>query len=80
MVDVVPLRKHPPVGDIIGQLRQMANWIESGEVEARSALFIIPSDGDWPEVYGWGEHLGDYGNIAICEITKTWFINNLVAR
>jgi hypothetical protein len=56
----------------------MADMIESGEVKASSALFIIPRRGAWPSVYGWGQHLGDYGNIAVCEMTKTWFINNLV--
>ncbi len=77
---VSPLRQGPTVSDIPGQLRQMADQIESGEVAATSALFIIPADGDWPAVYGWGEHLGDHGNIAVCEMTKIWFVNNLVTR
>lgn len=80
MSNVYQMRGHPLVTDIPGQLRQMADMIESGEVKAESALFIIPQDGDWPSVYGWGEHLGDYGNIAICELARAWFINNLTAR
>lgn len=79
-MEVVQLRTAPLVNDIAGQLRQMADMIERGEVEARSAMFIIPRDGDWPEVYGWGEHLGDYGNIAVCELTKAYFVNNIVVR
>ena len=58
----------------------MADMIERGEVEATSALFIIPKDNDWPDVFGWGEHLGDYGNIAVCEMVKTWFLNNHTVR
>lgn len=79
-MEVVQLHKSPSIADIAGQLRQMADMIERGEVEAQSALFIIPHDGAYPDVYGWGEHLGDHGNIAVCELTKAYFVNNLVAR
>lgn len=77
---VVPLHTSPTVTDIPGQLRQMADAIEAGEVEAHSALFIVPQTGDWPLVYGWGDHLGDHGNIAVLELTKHWFIQDNVAR
>lgn len=77
---VVPLRSGPLITDVPAMLRQMADDIESGTVECNAALFIIPREGDWPDVYGWGQHLGDHGNIAVCEMTKTWFVNNLVAR
>lgn len=80
MVEVVPLRTAPLVNDIPGQMRQMASMIERGEVDARSVVFIIARESEWPEVYGWGEHLGDYGNIAVCELTKAYFVNNLVTR
>lgn len=62
-------------------LGNFARWqTERGDIEATSALFIIPSEGDWPELYGWGEHLGDYANIALCEMAKAWFIDNKVTR
>lgn len=78
---VVPLRGHAPVlNDVPAMMRRVADQIDAGEIIAPSALFIVPVDGDWPMVFGWGEHLGDHGNIAICEMTKTWFINNNVAR
>lgn len=78
---VTPLRSSPPVSDIPGQMRQMADMIERGEIEAVSVLLIIPRDsGDWPEIYGWGDHLGDYGNIAVCELAKSWFVNNHTGR
>lgn len=80
MTDNVVTLRAASVADIPAMLRRMADQIEKGEVEASSALFIIPREGDWPDIYGWGEHLGDHGNIAVCEMAKTWFINNLVAR
>lgn len=77
---VIPLHQGPRITDIPAMLRQMADQIEGGELEARSALFIVPVDSGWPRVFGWGKHLGDHGNIAVCEMAKTWLINNLVAR
>lgn len=77
-MEVVPLRTRSTVSDVPGMLRNMADMIERGEVEAPSALFIVPVERGWPQVYGWGEHLGDAGNIALCEITKTWFINQTI--
>jgi len=79
-MEVVQLRPSPSLNDIPGQLRQMADSIERGDIEAASALFIIPREGDWPELYGWGEHMGDYANIALCELAKAWFIDNKVTR
>lgn len=80
MADVTRLRQGPLLTDIPGMMRQMADRIETGEVDAQSVLFIVPVDGDWPMVFGWGAHLGDHGNIAVCEMAKAWFVNNLVAR
>lgn len=78
--NVLPIRQGPLIDDIPGQLRQMADKIERGDVAADAALFIIPRENDWPDIFGWGCHLGDYGNIAVCELAKTWFLNNNVAR
>lgn len=81
MMKVVDIRPNaPPLSDIAGQLRQMADMIEAGEVQLSSALFIVPRVQDWPVIYGWGAHLGDYGNIAVCEMAKAWFVRNLTAR
>jgi hypothetical protein len=80
MMNVVPLRDGPLVTDIVGQLRRMADDFERGDIAAESVLLIIPRQNDWPSIFGWGAHLGDHGNIAVCEMAKTWFVNNLVAR
>lgn len=79
-MEIVKLRVTPTVVDIPGQLRAMADRIEAGEIEATSILFIIAKENDWPDIYGWGDHLGDHGNIAICELSKAWFINNSYVR
>lgn len=68
------------IADIPAMLRKMADQIDNGDVAAASMLVIIPRDGDWPDIYGWGEHLGDHGNIAICEMAKTWYVQNLSAK
>lgn len=74
----------PPLSDIPAMMRQMADWIEKGEIEIdpihAGVLFIIPRNNDWPDIYGWGDHLGDHGNIAICDLAKAWFMHNLTKR
>lgn len=73
-ITVVPIRDTPLLSDIPGQLRQMATRIESGEMEAEGAVFLIHRPGDWPDVYGWGDNLGELGMIAICELAKAWLV------
>lgn len=79
MAGPIPLRS-ALVTDIPAMLRQMADDIEAGKVKAESALFIVPVQNHWPKIFGWGEHLGDHGNIAVCELAKAWFVNNLTKR
>jgi hypothetical protein len=76
MADPTPLRG-ALVSDIPAMLRRMADKIEAKEIEADSVLFIIDKPGDWPEIFGWGEHLSDYGNIAVCELARAWFVREL---
>lgn len=78
--NVVALRPGPPINDIPGMLRQMADRFEAGDMTAEGVLFIVPRDGDWPQIFGWGSHLSDYGNIAVLELAKVWLVNNLTAR
>jgi uncharacterized protein YcsI (UPF0317 family) len=61
-------------------MRKLADEIESGETPADAVLCIIPVDGEFPMVFGWGEHLGDLGNIGLLELTKAWFVANTTAR
>ena len=68
------------LSDIPKMLRLWADWIESGEEEAETVLLVIPHEGDWPAIVGLGEHMGDLGNIAVMELAKLWFANNLTER
>lgn len=70
------------LADIAGQLRQLADNIESGEVKARSVFAVIaPLDqGEWPEMYGWGEPLNDLERIGLLELAKTWFVSSKTRR
>lgn len=78
---VEPLRGgRPLISDIPNMMRMLADRIESGDVPAEYALCIIPRDGDFPDLFGWGEHPGDLGNIAICELAKMYFVTNLTKR
>lgn len=79
---IVPIRAPDAVlvNDIPGQLRQLADQIESGEVEAASMLAIIPNEGDWPTLYGWGEDLGEYGRIGVLDVMRAWLVGRKVAR
>jgi hypothetical protein len=79
MAEITQLRT-ALLSDIPAQLRQMAEDIEAGRIHATSAVLIIPRKGDWPAVYGWGEHMGDHANIAVCEMAKHWFVANKVGR
>jgi len=76
--DVITLG--PALSDIPGQLRLLADMLDEGTVTAESVLLIVDNPGDYPTIFGRGEHLGDYGNIALCELAKQFFINNTTAR
>jgi hypothetical protein len=79
MAEVVKLRS-ASVADIPAMLRRMADDLESGRQQAEAALFIIPVEGEFPKIFGWGEHMGDYANIAVLEMAKACLIQTLVAE
>lgn len=43
------------LNDIPERLRDMATRIESGELNADTLFVVIPQDGDYPSLYGWGD-------------------------
>lgn len=78
---VTPLREgRALLTDIPGMMRQVADQIEQGEIEASSMLVVVPRDGDWPRIFGWGEALSDLERIATMELAKLWFANNTTQR
>lgn len=70
--NVVKLRDGPLISDIPGMLRQLADAFERGDETAEGILVIVPVEGDWPDIHGYGEHLSDYVNIAVLDLAKTW--------
>lgn len=78
---VVPIREDTTlVNDIPGQLRALADRIDAGEIEAESAICVIPVSGDWPIIYGWGEDMGDLGRIGLLQLAVTFFATRITAR
>ena len=72
------------LADIPGQLRQMADMIEQGKHTGNSAVFILLHEDaepeDWPQIFGWGEALGDYQMVGVLEMAKTFFVVNKTKR
>lgn len=78
---VVPIRESTTlVNDIPGQLRQLADRIDAGEVEAKTVICVIPIDDDWPRIFGWGEDLGDFWRIGLLQTAVTWFATRITGR
>ncbi len=82
---VIPIRPGKPLlSDIPGQLRNMAHLIETGQYKGNAGIFILVDQEreqeNWPEIFGWGEALGDYQLVGILEIVKTWFVVNQTKR
>jgi hypothetical protein len=78
---VVPLRDKPPLTDIVGRLRRLADDIEAGEQgDVPGILVLIPRDGGYPTVIGYGDVEGENHPIIQFELGKTIFVNNIVER
>lgn len=54
-MNVVPLRKAPPLTDVVGQLRQMADNIESGEMSCPEQIVVVAHSADRTDVFLWGK-------------------------
>lgn len=78
---VVPFREGPKLNDIVGQLRAFADRIESGEYGEVEAVFaILPRDGDYPTLFGWGDITGANDPVIQMEMLKIWLLTRMVAR
>lgn len=79
--EIVKLHHGAALNDIPGQLRQMADEIESGEYAEVDSLFVLmPRPGDYPNAFGFGDVTGGNDPIIQFELAKAWFVNNLVSR
>lgn len=78
---IVQIRNTPPLNDIVAQLRALADKIEAGGHGEVNTLFaIMPRDGDFPKVFGWGDVHGGNEPIVQLELAKHWLVVNLVSR
>ncbi len=79
---VVELRDgRPPLTDIVGRLRHLADEIEAGDYEDVPAAFVlIPRDGGYPVVMGFGNVEGENHPIIQFELAKSIFVNHIVER
>lgn len=70
--NVIKLGTGVKVTDIPGQLRRLADQIESGEVETDRLLAIIPRDNQYPVIYGWGEMMSAYERLGVMAAAQFW--------
>lgn len=79
---VVPLRDgRPSLADVAGQLRQLANAIEAGEYgEVPTLLAVMPRDGDYPTLFGWGDVAGSNDPVVQLELAKIWLLTRMTKR
>lgn len=78
---VVQLRESPSLNDIPGMLRKLAEDIEAGvHGDVSSAYVLLPAEGDYPKIFGFGDVTGEFDPIVQCELAKAWFVENRVRR
>jgi hypothetical protein len=78
---VVPLRDKPALTDIVAQVRNFADRIESGDLSDISAVFaVVPIAGNYPKILGWGDVAGINDPVVQLELAKLWLLTNLVER
>ena len=78
---IVELRPTPPLTDIVGRLRLMADQIEAGEFgDVPGAFVLLPRDGGYPVVCGFGDVEGENHPIIQFELGKMIFLNSKIER
>lgn len=77
---VVPLRDGPSLQDIPALLRNLAAEIENGETVARTLFIVIPRDGEYPALRGWGDVDGERRPIEQLALALQWLCSRLTVR
>lgn len=77
---VVQLRETPSLQDIPALLRRLADEIESGETAASTMFIVIPRDGDYPQLRGWGDVDGENGPIVQLALAQHWLLGRKTGR
>ena len=69
------------LADVPGMLRRLATQIEAGDWgEVQSMIALIPREGDYPTVFGWGDVSGINEPIVQLAMAQQWLITNLTER
>jgi hypothetical protein len=81
-MEVVQLREgRPPLTDIPGRLRLLADQIEAGEHgDVAGALVLLPRPSDYPSIFGFGDVEGENHPMIVCELAKHVFITHRLNR
>ena len=71
----------PPLSDVVGRLRLLADQIERGELgEVTGALVLLPRPGDYPRAFGFGSVDGGADPLITLALASQWFALNRVGR
>lgn len=73
----------PPLNDIPGRLRLLADQLEAGEHgEYESCLVIIPETtlDDFPRMFGYGSVDGIYNPLIVLQLALQKWINKIMVR
>lgn len=77
---VVPLAVNN-LCDVPAMLRSLADQIEAGVYgQVPSMIALMPRDGEFPVLFGWGDVEGPNHPIIQCELAKNFLVENLVTR
>lgn len=77
---VVPLGVNN-LGDVPAMLRNLADKIENGAYgQVTSMIALMPRDGEFPVLFGWGDIEGPNHPIIQCELAKNFLVENLITR
>ena len=78
---VVPLRTKPPLGDIPGLLRSLADDIDAGAYPDCETMFVVmPMADAYPRLWGWGDVDGKRDPAIQLALAHHMLLGNLVAR
>lgn len=80
IAEVIPI-SIPNLTDIPAMLRCVADQIEVGDWgKVETAFLVIPREGDFPRLFGWGAIEGSNDPLIQLELTRHWLLTNLVSR
>lgn len=76
LAEVVQLRDRPPIGDIVGSLRRLADEIEHGDIETRSVIVIVPAYE--PAVLVYGNFESDFWLAGMIDVARSLIVKDII--